>query len=848
MNVHFKMICRVKILLSASLAAGMVALAAPVPPALPLYFEANLGQAESPAQFIAHQRDSQFLISPAGAQIVLHKAGAGLATVGMQFVGANARAQIHGDAELPGKVNYLVGDDPAQWHSGVPTFAKVRVSEIYPGVGVIYYGNLQQLEYDFTVSAGANPDAIAIRFDGAEKISIRDGGELVLTLPGGEIRQPKPVIYQTVDGARREISGGYRLLDALTVGFSVGDYNHSLPLVIDPVLGYSTYFGGNYGETAWAVALDSSNNVYIAGQTFSTRFTNDAVPFSFSTPGAYQTNFHGGLLLGDAFVAKLDNAGSNLIYLTYLGGSADDIANAIAVDGAGNAYIAGFTDSTNFPITNAYSSKIAGQLNVNVGFFPTDAFVTELNTNGSGLVYSTYLGGNAADAAYGIAVDAAGDAYVTGLTASTNFPTSTNALQKQMACLNSLYFNANAFVTELGPNGTKGPYGTNLIYSSFLGGSNYDRGEGIAVDTNGNVYVAGYTSSTNFPTYNYLIETNVTSSQTNVVNGQTNVISGQTNVYEGNLLNGLTNQIPPFKFDAFVAKFTNSCTTLVYCTLLGRTNNDLAFGIACDNAGGAYVTGETTSPLFPNTALGIIPNGLTNGNGSIYGYATITNAFLTKITNGVTGAAGIAYSALFGGTNNISVGWKVALDPAGDAFVVGSTSATNFPTMNTFGYLRATNSGGSDVFVTAFNTNCTAVLYSGLIGGSTNDYGYGIVVDSAGSAYVVGQTTSTNFPVFNARQTALNGSNDVFLAKIIFSSPILTLAANLSGTNVVVSWPPMGQATTNTLGLETVTNLLSTNWTAVPQAPVLTTNLGTNVYDYTFNPTNQMQFFRLYKL
>jgi hypothetical protein len=820
MNVHFEMICHLKKFLSAGFAAGLVVLSASAQPVPPLYFEANHGQADNSMQFLAQERDSQFLISPHAAQIVLHKTGGESATVRMQFVGANPQAQIHGDAELPGRVNYLVGD-PAQWHSDVPTFARVKVSEIYPGVDAIYYGNQRQLEYDLTVAPGADPKVIAIRFDGLEKISIGADGELILTLPGGEIRQPRPVIYQTTDGARKAISGGYKILDAHTVAFAIGSYKHRLPLVIDPVLGYSTYFGGNYGETAWAVALDNSSNIYVAGQTFSTRFTN-GVPFSFSTPGAFQTNYGGGSFTGDAFVAKLDKTGTNLIYLTYLGGSGDDVAYGLAVDANGDAYVTGFTDSTNFPVTNSIpglkgvpglSTNISGKLDSKLGTYPIDAFVAELNPGGSNLVYSTYLGGSSLDLGISIAVDSNGNAYVTGETASTNFPT-TNAIQSHLRSANSVYY-GNLFVTEIAANGT------GVLASTYFGGTNYDEGESIAVDAGGFVYVAGFTSSTNFPATNYIHQ---------IIN---------SNLYDGHFLNGMTNYtVANFNLDAFVIKFTPGCTNLVYATLLGSTNMDMAFGIAADGAGDAFVVGQTASLFFPNTARNVIRSGLTNN--FIYGYTLTTNAFLTEITNGAT--AGIAYSVLFGGSN-LDAGYKVALDAADDAFVVGYSTSTNFPTTNTFGSLRATNSGGSDAFVTVFNSNATAVVYSGLLGGSTNDYGYGIAVDAAGSAYVVGQTSSTNFPTFNARQTALNGTNDAFIAKILQLSPTPALAATLSGTNVLVSWPPVGEENPTFIKLESNTNLLTTNWIASPQTPVFTNG----AYYFYFDPTNRQQFFRLHQ-
>jgi beta-propeller repeat-containing protein len=827
---------------------------------LPLYFEASSGPAAGPAQFIARGRDAQFQISPTAAQFVLQKSGVTRA-VQMQFLGANPQAQICGDNGLAGKINYFTGSDPAQWRSGIPTFAKVRVAEIYPGVSVIYYGNERQLEYDFTVSPDKNPETIAIRFDGADKISVSPQGELVLNLGNDEIRQPKPLIYQTIGDARKEIVGGYKVLDAHTVAFAVGKYDHALPLVIDPVLSYSTYFGGTLGETAWAVAVDTNDNsIYIAGQTFSKlHLTNGVVvsPFStngsFSTTNAYQTNFAGGTLTGDAFVAKFDNSGTNLIYLTYLGGGADDGILSIALDGDGDAYVTGFTDSTNFPVTNSIpggvpgipnSTNISGTFGKGFGSYPIDAFVAELNPGGSSLIYSTYLGGSAADAGYGIAVDAQRNAYVTGFTASTNFPTA-NALAfhligqtntalttlNYLACTNSVYFNQNAFVAEIAAGGT------NLLFSTYFGGNNFDEGRSIAVDSLNNVYVTGWTASTNFPTTNFISQTFITQISTNRFT---------TNSYSGNLLNSSTNKFNS-AYDAFVAKLSPSVsgglvsTSLVYSTYLGGTNNDFAYGIAVDNNGAAYVTGSTVSTNFPNTLTNIIGSGLTNNIGT--SSPATTNAFLTKITNGTSAA--IAYSVTFGGRWS-DTGYGIAIDPATNVFIVGTTGSTNFPCFptNGTGSLRVTNSGGNDVFVTAFNaanpTNCS-LLYSTYLGGKGNDYGYGIAVDALGNAYVVGQTLSTNFPTFHAYQAMRNGTNDTFLAKILLTTatpPALTALS--SGTNVIVSWPPI-VTEENVFKLQSNTNLLSTNWVVVPQSPVLTN--GSNIV--TFNPTNPAQFFRL---
>jgi hypothetical protein len=694
---------------------------------LPLFFETNDGPADNPAPFVVRGRDYQFFISPAEATLALQKKDAltqkaFLRTVQMQFVGAGLQAQIQGADELPGKINYLIGNNPAQWRTGVATFSRVRVEQLYPGINLVYYGNQQQLEYDFTIAPGADPAVVKIRFDGVDKISIGAQGELILGAGQGDIRQPAPVIYQMVRGQRQSVSGGYRLVDARTIAFDVGKYDHQLPLVIDPILAYSTFFGGNSSATAWAIAVDTNGFVYIAGQTLSTVFY----------PSSFQPNFSGGTYAGDAFVAKFGNQASNLIYFTYLGGSADDSAASIAVDGAGDAFVTGFTDSANFPTTTNALHRTIGGPPTPSGYY-NDAFVSELNPGGSNLVYSTFLGGSGPDAGTGIALDSSNNIYVTGYTGSTNFPTTPNAFQKQLGCpyysYAPYYFN-NAFVAEISASGT------NLLYSSYFGGGNFDVGESIAVDSSNYVYMAGFTASTNFP--------------------NTNAFQQYLNL----------SPIPTSAYDAFVAKFMPSCTGLVYSTFLGGTNNDVAYHLAVDGSGNAYVTGWTVSTLFPNTARNV--PGLYNGliNNDILGYPVITNSFLTQITWNGSNAA-IGYSAVFGGTNYGSdLAHGVALDPSGDAFVVGASSTTNFPSFNTPGLLSTTNSGYTDAFVIAFNTNCSAILYSGYLGGSSYDSGFGIAVDSLTNAYIVGLTSSSNFPTLNPFQPLLRGTSDAFLSEI----------------------------------------------------------------------------------
>jgi len=750
---------------------ALAATPATLPASLPLYFETDPGGASAPGQFVARGCDYQFTISATEVQIGLRKATDETAGARMQWVGANPRAGISGTAGLPGKINYLTGNDPGRWRTGMAMFRQVRVDAIYPDINLVYYGNQQRLEYDFTLAPGADPGAIAMRFDGVDKISIDPAGELVLKLNGGEIRQPRPVIYQRIGGVRKDITGGYRLLDAQTVAFAVGAYDHGQALTIDPLLSYSTYFGGTAGDRAWAVAVDTNGIIYIAGETFSPKFFTNGWPSgtSFSTFGAFQTNYNGGKYAGDAFIAKLsvdpaDSTDVTAEYLTYLGGNGDNAAYSLAVDPAGNAYVAGYTDATNFPTRNAIPghATISGVRDPVIKLYPSDAFAAELDASGSNLVYSTYLGGSGADVAYGVAVDSLGHTFVTGFTFSTNFPTTPNAMFRTLQCSNTFYFNANAFVTEIASNGSA------LVYSTYFGGTNYDFGKGIAVDSSNFVYLTGFTASTNFPVTNAVSQLLVQTKGT----GTNQVIF--TNLVNGALLNGTTNKTD--RFDAFVTKFDYSSGTNlvpVYSTFLGGTNNDFANHIAVDNSGAAYVIGSTISSNFPSTVAGLYSFVATNTRAADLS----TNVFLTKITNGPGTSAGIAWSALFGG-RGVDEGNSVAVGPGGDVFATGSATSTNFPVINLPGLLTRTNSGKGDAFVIAFDSTGTNVLYSTYLGGRDKDFGYGIAVDASNNAYVVGQTLSTNFPSAGGALNARNGTNDAFLTKIFLTVPAPEIATN----------------------------------------------------------------------
>jgi hypothetical protein len=381
---------------------------------------------------------------------------------------------LNGLEPLPGKVNYFIGNDSTHWHSNIPTYAKVRYQDVYPGIDLLYYGNDGELEYDFLVAAGADPRRIALEFDGVEHLEIDAAGRLLLHVAGGVILQHKPVIYEDLGRDRREVDGGYVLHSANRVGFVTAAYDSRRPLVLDPVLSYSTYLGSRDTE-GLGIAVDATGNAYLVGHTWSAQF-----PTSVS---AWQTAFAGGGISGggDAFVTKLDPTGASFVYSTYLGGGSRDDGQSLALDADGNVYVAGHTRSADFPTTsNALRRRGAGE--------HTDAFVAKLDRTGSHLLYSTLLGGDGHDAAYGIAVDTANNAFVTGVTSSTDFPTTASVLQSVGGV------SPDAFVAKLDRTGSA------LLYSTYFGGSGRDSGNAIAVDALGNAFLAGDTDSVDLPT------------------------------------------------------------------------------------------------------------------------------------------------------------------------------------------------------------------------------------------------------------------------------------------------------------------------------------------------------------
>ncbi|HEU0008411.1 MAG TPA: SBBP repeat-containing protein [Verrucomicrobiae bacterium] len=563
----------------------------------PAYFEANRGQADSRFQFIARGRQHGVYLAPTEAVVALVRTDAAEPAarfLRMTFPGANARATAAGLEPLPGAVNYFLGSDPSGWRTGVPTFARVRVESLYPGVDLVYYGHERQLEYDFIIAPGADPRAIALRFEGADRVELSTGGELILEAAGSRVYQHKPLLYQTHAGARREVPGRYEFKDG-TVRFAVGHYDTNLPLVIDPVLSYSTYLGAHKADVAWSIAVDSAGSAHVAGETLSV--------FSIPPLAGFQTNFAGGNThAGDAFVAKLNPAGTGFDFLTYLGGTKLDGAVGLALDSAGNTFVTGYTDSDDFPVTpGALSTNLPGKKIPRTTVRPADAFVAKLNPSGSTLIYSTYLGGCCADTAMAIAVDAAGCAHVTGNTESTNFPVaaqfgSTNCglrVARFVAITNTTPVSTNvvilltnvptdcpfqstlaggkdAFLAKLNPVGTA------LVYSTYFGGAANESGTGIALDSAGNAYVTGWTEGPDFPV--------------------------STNAFQPEAI-----RVGSFHREGFVTEF-DPAGALLYSTYLGGAGDDIPSRIAVDGAGSAYITGAKNSIDFPST-----PNAFNRG-------------------------------------------------------------------------------------------------------------------------------------------------------------------------------------------------------------------------------------------
>jgi len=732
---------------------------------LPLSFEANQGQTDPHVKFLSRGQgyslfltNSTAILSLSKGNNALHnpsealkgdgfsrragdakKNGAGRSgssaltespegtepeTVRMSLFGSNPSAEATGESELPGKVNYFLGNDPTKWHSNLPTYAKVRYSSVYPGIDLVYYGNQQQLEYDFIVAPGASPAAIRLSFTGQKHLQLSPNGDLILQGTDGQATLHKPVLYQQQNGHRQPIPGSFRLSANNTVTFQLGQYDHSRPLVIDPVFVYSTYLGGSgavgHGDQGNGIAVDSGGNAYIVGTTYSTDFPVSVIPFQPQSNGGTHSA---------VFVTKLNAGGTGLIYSTYLGGSGGDSGYGIAIDSAGNTYVTGATYSTDFPVT-------CGALQTVNYSAPggTAGFIARLNTAGSALVFSTYLGGtqtatvnqNGSTVPQAIAVGSNQQPVVTGYTTASLFPiTPQTAFQATRPAGSGN--NPVAFVTRLSADGT----GT--AYSTFLGGKSGDSGNALLLDSIGNMYIAGSTSSANFPV---------------------------KDAYQTSL-NGYVN--------AFLTEIDYHGRTLVFSTYLGSFGFDQAFALTLDSAGAIYVGGSTNRSNFPVTDGAV--EGSSQVNAGITSYGPI--GFLTKFTPGGTA---LDYSTLVGGNGSSVAG--VVVDQNGDAYVTGvantqgSGGFAGFQT--TPDSLPTPASRGTSSFLVKLDPAASVFNYASFVGGNANDGAQAIAIDSAGNTYIAGYANSTNFPTtagaYQAANLSAHGQSNAFIAKFALQS------------------------------------------------------------------------------
>ncbi|MEP7362385.1 MAG: SBBP repeat-containing protein [Acidobacteriota bacterium] len=718
---------------------------------LPLAFEMNLGQVEPGNDYIAQARNGGVVLSGGSASLML-PAEEGAVRVQAEWVGARQHVEAEPEQILPGRTNYFFGQDPDKWLSDVPSFTRVRYRDIYPGIDVVYYGREGELEHDFIVHPGADPSRIRLNLSGAGKVTVNADGDAVFQFHGRDLRWRKPVVYQQLGKRRRQVESRYKV-DNGTLAFELGRFDPDRPLVIDPVVSFATYFGKAKSEAAGRVAVDSQGNVYTVGASFDPNF-----PVS---TGAYrsfpsQTGYH------NVVIMKVNATGTASSFTTYIGGGFADVGGGIALDTAGNIYVTGGTNSTDFPVS---AGALKSRFNP-VGLLQPDrkdCFVTKLASGGGALSYSTYLGGTSQDGCTGIAVDQQGNAYLSGYTESSqDFPTTAGAPQRFGVG------RQDAFIAKLNPTGTA------LVYSTQLGGQDTDAALGIAIDAQGAAYVTGQTTSANnFP----------------VTDG-----SAQT-TYGGRATTSIVRY-----GDAFVTKLNPAGTAFVYSTFLGGSGDEIGFGIAVDGPGNAYVVGSTLSANYPTTSGAYKTT--YSGTGR-HPYMPAGDVFVTKLNP--TGTQRV-YSTYLGGASD-DWGMAIAVDPGGNAWVTGATMSADFPvttdaTQRTYGGHQVTGDQffTGDIFVTQLSSNGGALVFSTYQGGTGNEAALGIAIDPSGGVVISGTSRSTDMPTTTgALQTKYGGDNtnflpagDIFLAKFggtgggggILSVAAIVSAASYAGGGV----------------------------------------------------------------
>jgi hypothetical protein len=653
---------------------------------LPLSFIANAGQTDSSVRYYA-QGDGFGYFFTTSEVVMSFRSQLGQQSIRLRPIDASPMTTLRARDRGRESISYFLA---SARYTNLSAYHEVVYKELWPGIDMVFRGRGNTLKYEFHVAAGADPSRIRLAYEGAGPLSLGRQGDLRVHTALGTLRDSPPRSWQLVDGRHIAIESHYLFDDATeTFGFGLGAFDRDHELVIDPSPIYSTLLGGTANDFGIDVAVDRRGNAYVTGQTISSDFPTTAAPVE---------RAHGGI--ADAFVAKLDPSGSKLVYATYLGGSGAEAGLSIAVDDAGRAYVSGGTASPDFPTTPGAFDR--------TDHANEDVWVAKLNAKGSALMYSTLLGGSAIAGDFGaaIAVDQEGHAYVAGGTGSLDFPSTRRTFDPtHKGKVNSL----DAFVVKLKADGS------GLVFGTFLGGMCTDAITGIALDEHGDVYVTGSTVSRDFPTTRGALEAAARGDE-----------------------------------DAFVAKINADASKLLYSTYLGGKAFDRAQGIAIDAEGRPYVTGWTTSPDFPTTRGALE----THHRGD-------EDAFVAKLAGG---GSDLVYSTHLGGTSK-DRGRGIAVDTDGNAYVTGATASPNFPT--TPGARSKTHIGGEDAFVAKLNPKGSRLDYSTYLGGSALDFGRAIAVDAARNAYVTGRSESPDFPTTaGALGPTSAGGRDAFVVKL----------------------------------------------------------------------------------
>jgi hypothetical protein len=684
---------------------------------MPLSFVPNAGQTDSKVRYYVQGAGYGFYFTPQAAVLALTKGAEGKeqgAALHLRFAGANSTPRIEGIQAGSGTVNYAVGRDPADWRTALPTYRGVAYRDLWPGIDMVFRGENGKLKYEFRLEPGADPSKIRLAYAGAESLAVSNAGSLLIDTPLGVLTDARPRTYQRIGGRRVPVESRYLLNPSAGTkqdyAFSLGAFDQRQPLVIDPGLAYSTFLGGTGSDTAFSNVVDDDGNVYVAGFTTSLDFP--------TTPGAFNVSSNGAF---DGFVTKLNDEGSALVYSTYLGGSEFDFIQDIDVDERGNAYVVGFTDSSDYPTTpGAFQEADPGP---GPSLEGDDGFVTKLNRRGSGLAYSTYLGGAGEDTANGIRVDEEGYAYVGSSGETSSFPTTPGAFQESDPGPGDVQ---DAILSKLNPRGSA------LVFATYLGSTQCDILNTMTVDEDGHIFAAGATGSSDFPT-----------------------TPGAFQPTEPGAGPGPPQPDGCDRDDGWVAKLNRSGSDLVFSTYIGGSGDEEGvIGIGVDDDGSAFVGGRTDSALdFPTTPAAYD----TTYNGGF------NDVFVTKFRR--SGSA-LVYSTFLGGSGTEDGSrFNVALDEDGRASLTGLTDSVDFPT--TPDAFQPAKSGGLDGYVTTLNRSGDALVYSTFLGGSGTEIGQGISVDEDGALYVSGRTGSANFPITaGAYDTTFNGGGrDAFVTK-----------------------------------------------------------------------------------